>query len=333
MPRQRVFTLRPLKARLGPISALNPYGALRMPALSNVLKNQLIDGLIRGGAVNSAGTVNSTAVITGIWAATTAYTVGQVIAPPATFTAGGGKFLLCTTAGTSGSTTTLACPAIGSTLADGTAVWTAISGIPSLPSIYVALFTISNGLRGNSTAYVVGNCISVTPAGGPGGDTKQHIYACTTAGTTAAAPPSTYLGVPNEAIVDGTAVFSEMSAIMAAGSGFPTGFAEVSGGAYARVATAATLAAWAGTQAAGSTTVSTGITGTTSNNAPVTFPAPTANWATGTTQIGAAGLYTTATGGSPLAMSALTVPKSVNNGDAAPSYATGSLTFQIDNSN
>jgi hypothetical protein len=292
-----------------------------------------VDGLIRGGAVNSSGTVNSTAVVTGVWAGTTAYALGNIVAPPATFTAGGGKFLLCTTAGTTGSTTTLACPAIGSTLTDGTVVWTAISAIPALPYVYVALFTISNGLRGNSTAYTVGNVVSITPTGGPGGDTKQHIYSCTTAGTTAAAQPTTYLGVPGEAITDGTAVFTELSPVLAAGTGFPSGLAEVTGGSYARVQTPATLAAWAGTQSAGSTTASTGITGTTSNNSPITFPAPTAAWATGTTQIGAAALYTLATGGNPFAVSALTVPKSVNSGDAAPSYAAAALTFQIDNSN
>lgn len=47
---------------------------------------------------------------------------------------------------------------------------------------------------------------------------------------------------------------------------------------YARVAVAATLAAWAGTQGAGTTVASTGTSGTTSNNAAVTFGAPTATW-------------------------------------------------------
>lgn len=301
-----------------------------MAALSNYLENFLIDGLMRGGAVNAAGTLNSAAVVTGVWAGTTAYTLGQIVAPPATFTAGGGKFLQCTTPGTTGSTTTLACPAIGSTLADGTVVWTAVSGMPCPLSLYVALFTISNGLRGNTTAYVVGNVISLTANGGSGGDTKQHLYRCTTSGTTAGAQAG-YAGVPGEVVTDGTAVFTEMSPVLQAGSGFPTGFAEVSGGSYARVNLAPSLANWAGTQSAGSTTYSTGVNATTSNNSPITFPAPTAAWATGTAAVGGVGLYTTLTGGNPLALAALTVPKTVNNGDAAPSYATGALVFQIDN--
>ena len=50
------------------------------------------------------------------------------------------------------------------------------------------------------------------------------------------------------------------------------GGTEVTGGGYARVSVARTLAAWAGTQAAGSTTASTGTGGTTSNNNAITFP-------------------------------------------------------------
>jgi hypothetical protein len=56
------------------------------------------------------------------------------------------------------------------------------------------------------------------------------------------------------------------------------GGTEVTGGSYARVAVAASLANWAGTQSAGSTVVSSGTGGTTSNNAVITFPTPTAGW-------------------------------------------------------
>ncbi len=48
-------------------------------------------------------------------------------------------------------------------------------------------------------------------------------------------------------------------------------------GGYARVAIASSLAAWSGTQAAGSTVASTGTGGRTSNNAAITFPLPTAD--------------------------------------------------------
>jgi hypothetical protein len=105
------------------------------------------------------------------------------------------------------------------------------------------------------------------------------------------------------------------------------GGTEVSGGSYARVAVACSLANWAGTQGAGTTTASTGTNGTTSNNNVITFPAPTANWGS---VVGFA-IFDAATGGNMLIWGALTVAKTVNNGDAAPSFPAGSLQFQIDN--
>lgn len=105
------------------------------------------------------------------------------------------------------------------------------------------------------------------------------------------------------------------------------GGVEVTGGAYARVAVSSSLANWAGTQAAASTVASSGTSGTTSNNAAITFPAPTANWGS-VTHIG---IYDAASAGNLLIWSALTVAKTINNGDAAPSFAAGALTFQIDN--
>ncbi len=105
------------------------------------------------------------------------------------------------------------------------------------------------------------------------------------------------------------------------------GGTEVSGGSYARVAVASSLANWAGSQSAGSTTASTGTSGTTSNNAAVTFPAPTANWGTVTHF----GVYDASSAGNLLFYAALTTSKTINNGDAAPSFAAGALTFQDDN--
>lgn len=102
---------------------------------------------------------------------------------------------------------------------------------------------------------------------------------------------------------------------------------EVSGGSYARVSVATTLANWAGTQGAGTTTASSGASGTTSNNNPVTFPAPTDNWGS----IVGMALYIGASGGTPRIYQPLTTPKTVNNGDPAPSFAAGAFTFQIDN--
>jgi hypothetical protein len=105
------------------------------------------------------------------------------------------------------------------------------------------------------------------------------------------------------------------------------GGTEVTGGSYARVAVASSLANWAGTQAAASTVASTGTSGTTSNNAVITFPAPTAAWGSVTHMA----VYDATTAGNLLFWAPLTVAKTVNNGDAAPSFAAAALTFQIDN--
>lgn len=102
---------------------------------------------------------------------------------------------------------------------------------------------------------------------------------------------------------------------------------EVTGGSYARVAITSSLANWAGTQGAGTTVASTGTSGTTSNNATITFPAPTANWGVVTGMA----LMDASTAGNMLIYSALTTSKTINNGDAAPSFAAAAFTFQIDN--
>lgn len=102
---------------------------------------------------------------------------------------------------------------------------------------------------------------------------------------------------------------------------------EVTGGSYARVAVTAGLTQWAGTQSAGSTAASSGTGGTTSNNATVTFPAPTANWGVVTCW----GLTDASSAGNLWVYSTLTASKTINNGDAAPSFGAGAATFQIDN--
>lgn len=104
------------------------------------------------------------------------------------------------------------------------------------------------------------------------------------------------------------------------------GGTEVSGGSYARVSVASSLANWAGTQAAASTTASSGTSGTTSNNGAITFPAPTANWGSVTHMA----VYDASSAGNLLFYSALTTAKTVNNGDAAPSFPAASLTLQLD---
>ena len=102
---------------------------------------------------------------------------------------------------------------------------------------------------------------------------------------------------------------------------------EVTGGSYARVGVVASLANMAGTQSAGSTVASSGTGGTTSNNGAITFAAPTANWGT----ITHFAIYDASTAGNQLVCQSLGTSKTVNNGDAAPSFAAGALTIQIDN--
>lgn len=101
------------------------------------------------------------------------------------------------------------------------------------------------------------------------------------------------------------------------------GGTEVSGGSYARASIASSLANWAGTQGAGTTTASSGTGGQTSNNGAVAFPAPTANWGS----IGHFGIYDASSGGNLLVWGALAVAKTVNNGDAAPQFNAGALTL------
>ena len=67
------------------------------------------------------------------------------------------------------------------------------------------------------------------------------------------------------------------------------------------MAVTSSLTAWAGTQAALSTTASTGVSGTTSNNNILTYNAPTATWGL----VVAYAAYESLTGGNPLATRAL----------------------------
>lgn len=104
------------------------------------------------------------------------------------------------------------------------------------------------------------------------------------------------------------------------------GGTEVTGGSYARVGVTSGTAAWNNTQ--GNTTgASSGTDGTTENAAAITFPAPTANWGVVTSF----GVYDAASGGNLLFYANLTTSKTINNGDAAPSFAAGALSFQVDN--
>lgn len=100
------------------------------------------------------------------------------------------------------------------------------------------------------------------------------------------------------------------------------GGTEVTGGQYARAAITRSLAAWAGTQSAGSTTTSTGTGGLTSNNTAITFTTPTAGWGT----ITHFGVFTNQTGGDLLFHGSLSVPQTIQAGNSV-SWAAGQ--FQV----
>lgn len=101
---------------------------------------------------------------------------------------------------------------------------------------------------------------------------------------------------------------------------------EVTGGSYARKAVTASLANWAGTQAAASTTASSGTGGTTSNNNAITFDAATADWGT----VNCFGYMSALTSGTLIFYASLTAARNITNGSTA-SFAAAALTFQIDN--
>lgn len=93
---------------------------------------------------------------------------------------------------------------------------------------------------------------------------------------------------------------------------------EVTGGSYARVAVTNNATNWAGP---------TTNDGTIKNGIAVTFPAPTANWGVVTEVC----VFDASTAGNLYFRVALTTAKTINNGDAAPSFAVNALTFQVDN--
>lgn len=135
------------------------------------------------------------------------------------------------------------------------------------------------------------------------------------------------IGVTGASAAAGTGLTTAYIALFTATPSDTGGGTEVSGGSYARVSVTSALANWAGTQAAASTTASSGTSGTTSNNGAITFPAPTANWGTVTS----IGIFDASTAGNLLFWAPLTTSKTINNGDAAPSFAAAALTIQIDN--
>jgi hypothetical protein len=99
---------------------------------------------------------------------------------------------------------------------------------------------------------------------------------------------------------------------------------EVTGGSYARKDVTASLANFAGTQSAGSTTASTGTGGQTSNNAAITFVTPTAGWGTVTHWF----IADASTSGNIWICDDLTTSKTINSGDSV-SFAIAAMTITL----
>lgn len=99
-----------------------------------------------------------------------------------------------------------------------------------------------------------------------------------------------------------------------------------SGTGYARANVAASVNGWTGTHG-GAGAVSSGTTGFANNASAIVFNAPTGNWGV----VNGFGMYDAFTGGNLLFYGNLTIPKTINNGDSAPSFAANTLCIQIDN--
>jgi hypothetical protein len=172
--------------------------------------------------------------------------------------------------------------------------------------------------RANSTAYAVGDLVYLATF-------DATVYECITAGTSAASPPTfnTNLG---DTTTDGTVVWLATKlgpvkrpifiGLYTAAPGETGGGTEVSGGGYARVQVAPADANW---------TATLSTDGKAGNAANVTFPAPTANWGVVTNF----GQHDRATGGNLTWYGTLAVQKTINNGDPAPFFGVGDLSFEF----
>lgn len=102
------------------------------------------------------------------------------------------------------------------------------------------------------------------------------------------------------------------------------GGTEITGGSYARAQLDPSGTHWRNTQNSG-TGASSGTSGQTANAAVITFPAPTANWGTATH----VGVFDSSSGGNLIAQGTLSAPKTINNGDPAPTFPIGALVVTL----
>lgn len=174
-------------------------------------------------------------------------------------------------------------------------------------------------VRGNTTAYSLGDRVML-------GTSDLSVYECIAAGTSAGAPPTFNTALGNTT-TDGSVTWLTLKqgmpkrpkwiALYTANPGETGGGTEVTGGSYARVNLDPLDANWTGASA---------TNGLTDNASAITFPAPTANWGV----VSGLSINDRSAAGIMEFFGALTVSKTVNNGDAAPSFPvnTLSITFQ-----
>jgi hypothetical protein len=101
------------------------------------------------------------------------------------------------------------------------------------------------------------------------------------------------------------------------------GGTEVSGGSYARAQLDPAYDDWKGTGGEVTDTPSAGTGGQTKNAEVITYPAPTGDWG----QVTHWGIFDDESAGNLLAHGALTTPKTINNGDPAPTFAVDAIVF------
>lgn len=183
------------------------------------------------------------------------------------------------------------------------------SGVPANWSVGLH---VTKGAHVVSTTWALGDY--VTPAASNG-----RLYKCTTAGAGAGTAP-TWPTTAGGTVSDGAAVWTEQTNALIGGT-FP---AETTYTGYARGTVAASLAGLAGTQGAGTTVASSGSSGQTSNNAAVSFGAPTAG---GPVTVGLAVWWDASSAGNGWFWEVLTNPQVISNGASAPSAAAGALTL------